>query len=785
MENGYVPAEKAYHKLRFARGMNTTVYLYGATGYGKTMLVREYLGRSEALWLSVGDAQWDLSALEAPAKVPTYVVIDDLHLLDDEGRRSLILDLARREDIWLVLIGRMPTPHWLRSLIVDCLLAVIPEEALHLSEKEIRKIAAAQEVPLTDEEISYLAQTCQGNGYAISTALQYIKFGHPLDAALTQYVDGFFEEYLENQIISQWSIALQEFLMMVSVVDSFTVPMAETITGDDQSAAMIDQAMQTGNFLTQKDGEYFLRPQLLSALRSRAKKVIGTNKVRQCADRAGLFFEMHDDVMNALKMYEFSENTDNIRNLLIRNGRRHPVFGYHYTLRRYYMTLSPEDVGTSAVLMSTMSILYSILMNPEESEYWYDRLRSYAQSVSGGEKAEANARLLWLDIILPHRGSRDLLEVIKRIISITRSGVKLPEISVTSSMPSTMNGGKDFCHWSKHDRVLADSIGKPLEKLLGSFGKGLVNLALGESFYEKGCKDYDVLSHLTRGQMEAEGSGENELVFAAVGLQCRLSMIRGNVTNAEVLLDGFEKRAIQQKAFLLLPNVHALRCRIALMCNNRDAIDAWMEEAPNESVEFCSMERFRYMAKVRVYLAQNELDRAYVLLERLRCYAEFCNRPYIRMESGLLMAVTKARQGAEWEACLLSALQEVQEYQFVRLISEEGAAIAPLLKKIRSTYLASAQADEAWFDRVLKETEYMAGRYPAYLGTQQVDRSDFSSTALEVLRMQASGKNARQIAQELSITERTVKYHSIENYRKLGVKNKTAAIERARNLNLI
>ena len=78
-----------------------------------------------------------------------------------------------------------------------------------------------------------------------------------------------------------------------------------------------------------------------------------------------------------------------------------------------------------------------------------------------------------------------------------------------------MNGGKDFCHWSKYDRELAVSAGKLVAGILGRYGKGLVNVALGESLYEKGGDTYEVLSLLTRGEMETLGGGMAEIAFAA------------------------------------------------------------------------------------------------------------------------------------------------------------------------------------------------------------------------------------------------------------------------------
>ena len=80
-----------------------------------------------------------------------------------------------------------------------------------------------------------------------------------------------------------------------------------------------------------------------------------------------------------------------------------------------------------------------------------------------------------------------------------------------------MNGGKDFCEWSKRDRELARSIGKVVEFILGRYGKGMVDLALAESFLEKGEDNYEVSSLANRGRMQAEAGGKLEQCFVADG----------------------------------------------------------------------------------------------------------------------------------------------------------------------------------------------------------------------------------------------------------------------------
>ena len=169
--------------------------------------------------------------------------------------------------------------------------------------------------------------------------------------------------------------------------------------------------------------------------------------------------------------------------------------------------------------MAGLSMLQSMLLNIEESDRWYHALEEYGQKHSGSPGREARSRLLYLKIGLPHTGTVNMVDLLKNADILLRDRkAALPELSVTSNLPSVMNGGKDFCEWSKHDRELARSIGKPVSFVLGKYGKGLVSLALAESFFEKGGDIFEIFSCAERGRMEADSGGKPELVFVGTGL---------------------------------------------------------------------------------------------------------------------------------------------------------------------------------------------------------------------------------------------------------------------------
>lgn len=789
MDQNYIAPASALKKLKKARSLSQTVYLYGATGYGKTELVRQYLSGRRYIYLSCEELPWEAGAL--PSEEPgrqnrRIVVIDNLHRLKSEELRRKILALEKRKDIWLILIGRSPLPTWLMSRHIQEVFVVISENDLRMGRDEITAYLDARGVTHTEEDIQYLQNTAEGNAYILHHVALRMKEGEHPGPKLQTEIREAFASYLENVVLVRWDSDLLEFLMQVSVVDEFTLELAEMISGNLHVTALLEQAAEAGNFISQEDGTYRLRPVLIDALRNRALKLYGRERVKDFKYNAALYYEMHDEVVPALRLFEECGKTERIKNLLIRNARMNPGNGHYYELRRYYFNMDEREIEDSPVLMAGMSMLHSMLMDDEKSEYWYEKLKAFATNAKGGVRREALSRLAYLDIGLPHRGSRDVLEIIKNIPALLfDKGNRLPEFSVTSNLPSTMNGGKDFCHWSPDDTKLAKTVGPLVERVLGSYGKGLVKAALGESYYEKGGDNYEVMSLLTRAQVEAGQGGTMEIAFAAVGVRVRLALLQGDSPAARELLASFEQSVKENRAVQLLPNIQALRCRLALYEGDMDIVERWMKTAPDEDREFCSLERYRYLTKVRCYLANGAYTKAQALLEKLRYYAEQTGRPYVRMETGLLSAITKERVGGPWQEELATVLKEAERYRFLRLITEEGAAVWPLFQREKKALQEAGTLNKDWLRRLLAEAEEVARRYPLYLKKRAAVAADFKGVALTILRLQADGLSLNQIAQRLDMKPFSVSYHIQENYRKLNVSRKADALIAARSLGIL
>lgn len=108
-------------------------------------------------------------------------------------------------------------------------------------------------------------------------------------------------------------------------------------------------------------------------------------------------------------------------------------------------------------------------------------------------------------------------------------------------------------------------------------------------------------------------------------------------------MNGIEEKAEKEKGQNLLPNIYAFETRCSLYRGDRARVTEWMENAPDENVEFRIYDRFIYLTKVRVYLQSGRNEQAYSLLTKLKYYAEMMSRTYIGMECGVLMAIALQR----------------------------------------------------------------------------------------------------------------------------------------------
>ena len=783
----YVFPERAKAKLRKAYTEKQPVYIYGMVGYGKTALVEQFLEKKKYIYFDAATSP--LACLET-LHAQSILVVDNLQFLEDMFVKESLLELIRQPDLWLIFISRSKCPGWLLSAYLKYRnFCTITETDLALSEDEIRKYLKERRIgECGPDDIRFIESYCRGHGLAIrllcDQALIEGRSGEGqdvFDADLFERSRLVFWDYVDREVYQKWDEELIDFIMKVSIVQEFTLELATEISGSARARYYLEEAMSIGNFVTIEKDTYRLEESVVQSMERRRYLKMTQEQIYELYYNAGLYYRMHGQVMQALEMFQKCRHVGQISEILIENAKYNPSITYIYELRKYYLEMDETAVKGRVELIAGLCMIQSLRLDVEKSEYWYSVLQEKERMAEGKTKRLAKSYLAYLDIALPHRGSSNIADLIKKSAALLMNReISLPEFSITSNAPTMMNGGKDFCEWSRRDKELANTLGKIIPLALGKAGEGLVELALAESSFEKGLDDYEVMRLIAKGQMKADAAGRLEQSYVGAGLMARLHLYNGHPEDARELLVSFRERAAAEEKQKIVWNIENMLCQIAMYTEQKTEVDAWLLQAPDENQEFYCMERYRYLTKVHIYLAMKRYDAANALLQKLLYYARIYGRTYIQMECELLDVLLQKELGLPWEDHFQKLLSWAESYGFTRVISQEAGMVYRLLKVKNWAF-----RDNSYKKRLFAETEKMAKQYPGYMSFQGKLEEPIEDKALQILKLQALGCSNEVIAEELHISVSTVKYHCRENYRKLGVNGKAAAIAEARKRRLI
>ena len=429
-------------------------------------------------------------------------------------------------------------------------------------------------------------------------------------------------------------------------------------------------------------------------------------------------------------------------------------------------------------------MLCALAMDYEGSERWYHELQEFGKRCGRNDAAgkQARSRLAWLDISLPQRGVEGLTETIPAVFRLmTNKEVSLPSFSVTSALPSVMNGGKDFSVWSKRDDLLYQTLRAPVEAILGRDGVGLADCAIAESKFEKGENITGRMLTILPRISEIHQRGTPDMEFAVNGLLARSLLAAGQSGDAYRTVESLRTKFAEEGQERFLPNMDAMLVRIALHTGDLDYADTWYrEKAPRNPMRINIMKRYQYLTQAMVELADGKPGAAMLTLSPLEAYIQNCGRHIDGIHLNVLTAVSLYRSKDEtWRQRLTDALDAAAEYRFIRTVSVYGTAVLPLLEAL------DWDGDKAWRKRLMAAVRTQAAFYPHFLEPRLAPGEELTPTELQILHLLCADKSNAEIAQIMDVKLPTVKTHVSHILDKLDVKRRAEAKTAAKKLWLI
>ena len=765
-----------YQKF-MARGR--VLFFTAPCGFGKSTLAETLLAGQQVLSLTAGEPDF---ALPADDKDWQVLLIDDLRQMTEEPDQQALCQLIREySDRRFVLLSRGAVPGWLMAFQYAGLMAVLDADALLFDREDIRSLFRQQGTPVSESELSEILRETSGYPLGVAVIAHCMVGGRPYGPELIAqgYHEVFF--YFEAAVYRRFDLPIRRFLLELAPFESFDAELARMVSGDPHAGERLAWLQHNTTMLRPDDVQRFrFWPQFRTFLLWEMDREYSEEKRRTVLGRGGLYYELKEDYSHALECYTMAGDHSKVSELLVRNAELHPGMGHYSEMEKYYRSLPEQEIAASPALMQGMSMLCALAADYEGSERWYQALSQFARCRAKSDAAgrQARGRLAWLDISLPQRGVTDLTAIIPAAYRLlVNKEVTLPAFSVTSALPSIMNGGKDFSEWSRRDDLLYQTIRVPVEAILGRDGVGLPDCAIAESKFEKGEDITARMLALMPRLGEIQRDGTPDIEFAAVGLLARSQLAAGHSQDARRTLESLRQRFAEGGQSRFLPNIDAMLCRVDLRTGDTDAVDSWYrEKAPRDPLSINIMKRYQYFTQAMAELAQGRPQ----ALAPLEPYCIACQRKMDHTTLLLLRAVAQYRLKDEaWQQSLTDALRIAAGLGFIRPVSCCGAALLPLLQALPSP------EEESWYRQVVAFARVQAARYPYFLVPPLPPGEEMTATELQVLRLMCADKSNAEIGRILDIKLPTVKTHVSHILTKLNVSRRSEAKTAARRLWLV
>lgn len=332
----------------------------------------------------------------------------------------------------------------------------------------------------------------------------------------------------------------------------------------------------------------------------------------------------------------------------------------------------------------------------------------------------------------------------------------------------------------------------------------VIAACLAETLYEKNCiVEAETLLHDHLLLLEQQAIVE-PLALAFLTM-ARIANLRGEEREAEEVLDRMMYLGHRYNLRRLVTYAKAELVRQATLAGDlekartRFASLAHAEPDNEDDLVFHAGETEAHtVTEARLLILAGRHADARALIQPAARKARAQRRLRRFMKLNLLLAISLNVEGQVNSArrALIEALQVGAPDQFIRLVLDEGPQAVRLLHEARQALpkfpdLPQKDRVSAYFDKLLSE----AGEFAPPLAQHDEDYADEDAGAplledltdreREILRLVSNGFSNKALADRLSLSTNTVKWHLRNIFEKLQISNRMQAVSVARHFGLI
>ena len=764
-----------------------------------------------------------LSELAAQAE-SVVLIIDDLHELRSADALAQLEQVlaALPSTVHVVLSARRDPPIRLHQLRLADEVAEIRARDLRFTELETRKLLAASEVSLSDAGVAALYQRTEGWAAGLRLAVISLS-GHPDPERFVAEFSGTDRavgEYLMAEMLEGQPREVQSMLLRTSLVDRMNGELADLLTGEPGSEQMLLELEDANAFVVSLDAQrmWFRYHQLLSEfLRLELRRTLA-HEVPELHRRAAEWFADHGDVVDAVRHRLAAGDVTEAARLVADHSFRWVLDGEAGTIDAALQAF-PEGASVDHPDLALAQAAAELNQGRvEEAAAQLALAESHVDSAPPARRGRLMVAIASLRLALARR-SGQFTGVIEQV-NLLNASIAGESIAVSSELRAVallnlgiveMWSGRlaDAERHLSEGAALAQTIGRPylevacrahqgfpskLVSVATARERGLQAVALAERY---GLEDRPILAPalgavagaaIWMGEFDegerwlrrAWEAAETQVDPAVlVLLHVTTGMLHAGRGLHQSALEEFTAAAHAQS---LLTGVHALGPRIAAWLAATQARLGMPDEARATLSGFSAKtERMGaiYNARAVICMADGDAAAALEVLREAQQITALVGPAFTLVETHLLTGAAHLHLGdrssaaAAAEAALAAAEPDRLIFPFAITGATELLDALPRHETAHGALLADIR-------------DLLRGASAPSTDREQLTRpAELSRSELRVLRLLPTNLTRPEIARELYVSVNTVNTHIRNIYSKLGARDRSSAVERARELRLL
>lgn len=775
-------------------------------------------------------------------------VLDDYHLITQPTIHQGLTFLVDHcpQNLHILLISRSDPQLPLARMRARHQLVEIRASELRFSQSEAGQFFKdVMGLALQDEWVSMLEEKTEGWAAGLHMAALSLQRHEDASAFVHDFsgTNRYILEYLADEVLAAQSPEMVDFLIHTAILKRLNASLCDAVFPSSQPAASMLAALQQANlFLIPLDGSqnWYRYHQLFADLLQARLHQQQADDIPQLLSRAAIWCEQHGYFADAIA-YALAAPNDELATIFIATyWSRMLNQGEIETVWSWLNALPEERVRRSAPLSvafcwvlwirGAIAAIEPHLLNAERNlrqasaqgegsqidstiaqlpaevatlrsfvaryQSEFERAIQLAeqarQLIAANETEHDDSQLVMLNYLAlatAYEGAGELETAVNaydKAIQTSRAGEKSSNITVVYrkigllKILGCLQEAKIVCQ-----DALAFVKAKGISRLPTV---GILHLAMSELLIEQNELERAEI-HLSQALELGKWDGRLDALRNAAPALVRLHLARGQITEAVQAIVDVEARLGDASIALAKAELLALKAKVLL---KKGALYE-AQQTSQEAIHLAAGDKGQTgesvaIAALRVLIAAKNTQETMTQLMQSLATAEGQGRLGVVIELNIILGLAWAEQQhlAKGVVQLKHALILAEPERYVRVFLDEGEPMRLLLEKV---------ADQ------IDETPIQG--YVAYLLSQfdletnllaQAQTKDpppqsliepLSQREQEVLARIAEGLTNKEIAQQLIVAPGTVKAHTSSIYRKLDVTNRTEAVARARQLNIL